>query len=94
MNIHEAVLQPIAAFVYCHRHTEAGRRRQTKVGNFRALAGACATNSAHGRRSDAQAPAVRGNFQLLPAGNCLLLRGDYNRRMQRLSATLPHEYSC
>ena len=30
MNIHEAVLQPIAAFVYCNRHAAAGRRgRQT-----------------------------------------------------------------
>jgi len=36
MNIHEAVLQPIAAFVNCNRHAAAGRRRQTKVGNFRA----------------------------------------------------------
>jgi len=35
MNIHEAVLQPIAAFVYRNRHAAAGRRRQTKVGNFR-----------------------------------------------------------
>jgi len=35
MNIHEAVLQPIAAFVYCNRQAAAGRRRQTKVGNFR-----------------------------------------------------------
>jgi len=34
MNIHEAVLQPIAAFVYCNRHAAASRRRQTKVGNF------------------------------------------------------------
>ena len=34
MNIHEAVLQPIAAFVYCH--AAAWRRRQTNVGNFRA----------------------------------------------------------
>jgi len=49
MNIHEAVLQPIVAFVYCNRHAAAGRRRLTKVGNFRASAGACATNSAHGR---------------------------------------------
>jgi len=49
MNIHEAVLQPIAAFVYCNRHAAAGSRRQTKVGNFRAPAGACATNFAHGR---------------------------------------------
>ena len=36
MNIHEAVLEPIAAFVYCNGHAAAGRRRQTKVGNFRA----------------------------------------------------------
>jgi len=49
MNNHEAVLQPIAAFVYCNSQAAAGRRRQTKVGNFCALAGACATNSAHGR---------------------------------------------
>jgi len=49
MNIHAAVLQPIAAFVYCNRHAAAGRRRQTNVGNFRALAGTCATNLAHGR---------------------------------------------
>ena len=49
MNIHEAVLQPNAAFVYCNRQAAASRRRQTKVGNFRAPAGACATNSAHGR---------------------------------------------
>jgi len=48
MNIHEAVLQPISAFVYCNRHAATGRR-QTKVGNFRVPAGACATNSAHGR---------------------------------------------
>ena len=43
MNIHEAVLQPIAAFVYCNRQTAEGRRRQAKVGNFYAPAGACAT---------------------------------------------------
>jgi len=43
MNIHEAVLQPIAAFVYCNRQAAAGRRRQAKVGNFHAPAGACAT---------------------------------------------------
>ena len=36
MNIHEAVLEPIAAFVYCNRHAAAARRWQTKVGNFRA----------------------------------------------------------
>jgi len=35
MNIHEVVLQPIAAFVYCNRHAATGRRRRTKVGNFR-----------------------------------------------------------
>ena len=39
MNIHKAVLQPIAAaFVYCNRQAAAGRRRKTKVGNFRAPA--------------------------------------------------------
>ena len=43
MNIHEAVLKPIAALVYCNRHAAAGPRQQTNVGNFRALAGACAT---------------------------------------------------
>ena len=43
MNIHEAVLQPVAAFVYCNRQAAAGRRRQTKGGNFRAPAGSCAT---------------------------------------------------
>jgi len=43
MNIHEAVLQPIAAFVYCNRQAAAGGCRQTKVGNFREPAGACAT---------------------------------------------------
>ena len=36
MNTHEAVLQPIAAFVYYNRHAAADRRRQTKVGNFHA----------------------------------------------------------
>jgi len=49
MNIHEAVLQPIAAFVYCNHHAAAGRRRQTNVGNFRSPADACPTNSDHGR---------------------------------------------
>ena len=34
MNIHQAVLQPIAAFVYCNRQAAAGRRRQAKDGNF------------------------------------------------------------
>jgi len=43
MNIHEAVLQPIAAFVYCNRQATPGRRWQTKVGNFHAPAGTCAT---------------------------------------------------
>jgi len=36
MNIHEAVLQSIAAFVYCNRHAAAGRHRQAELGNFRA----------------------------------------------------------
>jgi len=49
MNIHEAVLQQIAAFVYCNRHAAAGRRRQTNVGNFRVPAVDCATNSVDGR---------------------------------------------
>jgi len=43
MNIYEAVLQPIAAFVYCNRQAAASRRRQAKVGNFHPPAGACAT---------------------------------------------------
>jgi len=43
VNIHEAVLQPIAAFVYCNRQAAAGRRQQAKVGNFHARAGACTT---------------------------------------------------
>ena len=46
MNIHEAVLQPIATFVYCNRQEAAGRRRQAKVGNFHEPAGACATTAA------------------------------------------------
>jgi len=37
---------------------------------------------------------ARGNFCLLPAGDGLLLPGDDSRQMQRLPATLPHEYSC
>jgi len=49
MIIHQAVLQQIAAFVYCNRQAAAGRRRQTKVGNFRDTAGVCATKSAHGQ---------------------------------------------
>jgi len=43
MNSHEAVLQPIAAFVYCYRQAAADRHRQANVGNFHAPAGACAT---------------------------------------------------
>jgi len=43
MNIYEAVLQPIAAFVYCNRQAAADHRRQAKVGHFHAPAGACAT---------------------------------------------------
>jgi len=48
MNINEAVLQPIAAFVYCNRQAAAGSRRQAKVGHFHAPAGACATELRHG----------------------------------------------
>jgi len=48
MNIHETVLQPVTAFMYCNRHAAAGRRWQTKVGNFRVPLDACATNSTHG----------------------------------------------
>ena len=48
MNIHEAVLQPIAAFVFRNRHAALGRRRQKSEISAHA-AGACATNSAHGR---------------------------------------------
>jgi len=40
MNIHEAVLQPIAAFVYCNCQAAAGRRRQAKFGFFYAPADA------------------------------------------------------
>jgi len=47
MNIHGAVLQQIVAFMYCNCQAAACRRRQAKVGNFRAPGGACATNSAH-----------------------------------------------
>ena len=43
MNIHEAVLQPIAAFVYCNREAAAGRRRLAKDENFHARSGAFAT---------------------------------------------------
>jgi len=35
---------------------------------------------------------ARGNFRLLTAGDGLLLPGDYSSRMQRLAATLPHEF--
>jgi len=51
MNIHEAVLQPIAAFVYCNRQAAAGRCRQAKDGNFHAPATERALNTAHGRCS-------------------------------------------
>jgi len=36
MNIYEAVLQPIAAFVYCNRQAAAGSRRQAEVVNVHA----------------------------------------------------------
>jgi len=48
MNIHEAVLQPIAAFVYCNCQAAAGRRRQTSW-KFPRAAGACAANSTRGQ---------------------------------------------
>ena len=38
MNIHEAVLQPIAAFVYYNRQAAASHCRQTEVRNLRAPA--------------------------------------------------------
>ena len=43
MTIHEAVLQPMATFVYCCRQAAAGRRRRAKDGNFHAPGGAFAT---------------------------------------------------
>jgi len=49
MNIHEAVLQPIAAFVYCNRQAAAGSRRQAEVGNFHAPQAPAQLNSARGR---------------------------------------------
>jgi len=35
MNIHEAVLQSIDAFVYCNRQAAAGRRSQAKIARAR-----------------------------------------------------------
>ena len=49
MNMHEAVLQPIAAFIYCNRQAAVGSRRQAKVGNFHAPAAAVQLISTHGR---------------------------------------------
>jgi len=49
MNIHETVLQPIAAFVHCNRQAAAGRGRQAKVGKFHAPHAPAQLNSAHGR---------------------------------------------
>ena len=49
MNIHEAVLQPIAAFVYCNRRAAASSRRQAEVGNFHAPQAPAQLISAHGR---------------------------------------------
>jgi len=43
MNIHEALLQPIAAFVNCNRQAAPGRRRKAKDGNFHAPPSACVT---------------------------------------------------
>ena len=36
INIHAAVLQPIAAFVYCNPKAAADSRWQAEVGNFHA----------------------------------------------------------
>jgi len=49
MNIHEAVLQPIAAFVYCNRQAAAGGRRQATDGNSTRQQAPAQPNSAHGR---------------------------------------------
>ena len=49
MNIHEAVLQPIAAFVYCNRQTAAGRRRRQKSEISTRQQAPAQLNSAHGR---------------------------------------------
>ena len=48
MNIHEAVLQPIAAFVCCNRQAAAGSRRQAEVGNSHAPQAPARLNPAHG----------------------------------------------
>ena len=50
MNIHEAVLQPIAAFVYCNRQVAAGRRLQadnTEISTRQQVP--AQLNSSHGR---------------------------------------------
>jgi len=49
MNIHEAVLQPIAAFVYCNRHAAASSHRQAEVGNVHAPQAPAQLISAYGR---------------------------------------------
>ena len=49
MNIHEAVLQPIAAFVYCNHQVAAGRRRQAKSEISTRQQAPAQLNSAHGR---------------------------------------------
>jgi len=49
MNIHEAVLQPVAAFVYCNRHAAASSGRQAEVGNFHAPQTPAQVISAHER---------------------------------------------
>jgi len=48
MSIHEAVLQPIAAFVHCNRQAAAGSRRQAEVGNFHAPQAPAQLYFAHG----------------------------------------------
>ena len=49
MNIHEAVLQPIAAFVYCNRQTAAGCQRKQKTEISMRQQSPAQLNSAHGR---------------------------------------------
>jgi len=48
MNIHEAVLQPISASMYCNHHAAASRHRQTKGRNFRTQQAPAQLTPAHG----------------------------------------------
>jgi len=51
MNIHEAVLQPIATFVYCNRQAAAGRRSRCKAEISMRHCNWTRLSSAHGRCS-------------------------------------------